>query len=262
VNDSDPGRDEMTDAQLDQLLAAANSELLEHIEATTDPGQVLAAIMDQGARQDRPAASRDDPAQAFAAAMIRCRARASDLDRAISSARRIASTLGRDIDSDRDSGWDPAAFADDRVARNLVVARILASDLASDLASARTLAHFFGYANDLDYISDLASAVTDRLANIFRDPGGAAFVGYIGAGDAEARLITHNLVEWQVDASGADLSDIEIRQLGPLDGVIWTRETTWPPGAKAEVEAHSKEIRDGVYQVRLGDTRDRDPAQI
>jgi hypothetical protein len=44
-----------------------------------------------------------------------------------------------------------------------------------------------------------------------------------------------------------------------LNGTIWTRETTWPDAVKAEVEAHSDPIRDGVYQVRLGDTRDRDP---
>jgi hypothetical protein len=41
VKNSDTGGSgEMTDEQLDQLLAAANSELLEHIEATANPTQV------------------------------------------------------------------------------------------------------------------------------------------------------------------------------------------------------------------------------
>jgi hypothetical protein len=50
---------------------------------------------------------------------------------------------------------------------------------------------------------------------------------------------------------------MEIRHLRTLDGVTWTRETTWPPGITRQVEEHSEEIRPGVYQVRLGDALDR-----
>jgi hypothetical protein len=74
-----------------------------------------------------------------------------------------------------------------------------------------------------------------------------------------ARALAERLDALQVDASDVDLSGLEIRQLYSLDGVIWTRGTTWPADVAAQVEAHSEEIRPGVYQVRLGDTRDRDP---
>jgi hypothetical protein len=36
---------ELTDAQLDQLLRAANDELLDHVRATADPNRTLTAIM-------------------------------------------------------------------------------------------------------------------------------------------------------------------------------------------------------------------------
>jgi hypothetical protein len=65
-----------------------------------------------------------------------------------------------------------------------------------------------------------------------------------------------------VDASGADLSGMEIRQLDPLDGIVWTPHAIWPPAIAAQVEAHSAELRPGVYQVRLGDTRDRNPLAL
>ena len=54
MKDTDPGRrDELTDAQLDQLLAETNRELLENIEATSDPSRTLAAIMARNAEQGR-----------------------------------------------------------------------------------------------------------------------------------------------------------------------------------------------------------------
>ena len=56
MKDTDPDRrGELTDAQLDQLLAETNRELLEHVGATSDPGRTLTAIMDRNAEQGRPA---------------------------------------------------------------------------------------------------------------------------------------------------------------------------------------------------------------
>jgi hypothetical protein len=50
------------------------------------------------------------------------------------------------------------------------------------------------------------------------------------------------------------LSAMKITDLEALNGIIWTRQTTWPPTIDVQVEDRSIEIRPGVYQVRLGDT--------
>jgi hypothetical protein len=47
---------------------------------------------------------------------------------------------------------------------------------------------------------------------------------------------------------------MKITDLEALNGIIWTRQTTWPPTIDVQVEDRSIEIRPGVYQVRLGDT--------
>jgi hypothetical protein len=64
------------------------------------------------------------------------------------------------------------------------------------------------------------------------------------------------LADVPVDASGADLSRVDIGDPGVLDGVIWTSATVWPPGAAGQVRARSQEIRPGVFQVRGGSKRD------
>ena len=46
MKDTDPDRrGELTDTQLDQLLAETKRELLEHVEATSDPSRTLTTIM-------------------------------------------------------------------------------------------------------------------------------------------------------------------------------------------------------------------------
>jgi hypothetical protein len=60
-----------------------------------------------------------------------------------------------------------------------------------------------------------------------------------------------------VDASGANLSRVGISDLDILDGVIWTLQTTWPPGIAEKVRRQSDEIMPGTYQVHTGETHDR-----
>lgn len=55
----------------------------------------------------------------------------------------------------------------------------------------------------------------------------------------------------QMDAAGADLSDLEIRRVDALNGIIWNDQTTWPPGIVYQIRAQSVEIQPGVYQVRI-----------
>lgn len=62
-----------------------------------------------------------------------------------------------------------------------------------------------------------------------------------------------------VDASGADLSGLDLRRLGALHGVTWTRATRWPPAIAEQVRAHSAEEQPGRYRIRVPYTRG--PAQ-
>ncbi len=76
MTDSDPrGSGELTDAQLDQLLAETSRELLEHIEATSDPSRALTTIMTRSARQAR-AGRKPGTTTGTAAAIMRHRIRA------------------------------------------------------------------------------------------------------------------------------------------------------------------------------------------
>jgi hypothetical protein len=64
----------------------------------------------------------------------------------------------------------------------------------------------------------------------------------------------------EVDASGADLSALDLADLSVLEGVVWTEGTTWPPGLRIKVLLRSHEIRPGVYRVHGGS--ERDPSEL
>jgi hypothetical protein len=61
-----------------------------------------------------------------------------------------------------------------------------------------------------------------------------------------------HLASIEIDASGVDLSDAHLPDVDLLDGVIWTPETTWPVTMENQVRAHSRQIRESVYQVHSG----------
>jgi len=62
--------------------------------------------------------------------------------------------------------------------------------------------------------------------------------------------------EGEVDASGADLSALDLTDISVLAGVVWTEETAWPPGIAGQVRVRSREIRPRVYRVCGGSQRD------
>ena len=72
---------------------------------------------------------------------------------------------------------------------------------------------------------------------------------------AGAQHLARSIDAQQVDASGADLSEVRIEQLDDLSGTIWTDQTIWPPGTEDQVRTYSREIRPGVYQVRYETSR-------
>jgi hypothetical protein len=242
----------MTDARLDRILAAANAELLGHIEDTADSSQALAAIMTRYSRAVPPqetsttTASGQDPDPAEAADTIRVRVRARALAISLYSAGDQSTNIY-------------SALAVDNLARASAAADDLASDLAGVIADAASLAGNSRLASvlarDLGEIADKVKAARDFVRDIrLLDPRLALqLVGDIDYARDLARALWKAVAAYQVDASGADLSAIEIRDLHDLDGVIWTDQTTWPPGIASEVRVHSDEIRPGIYQVRLGD---------
>ena len=174
----------MTDEELDQLLAAANRELLEHIQRVADPDAPLTAIMALNAR-DRG----DETSAAVQAIAIRARAAhvvdivararanalvlalASILDRAHDNASTLVLVLA--LASDLASGLDSASDLNFVRSRALALALDIEGALANnsdDLARSRALAraldhalrcdHNYGRAHDLanDLVRDLDRA--------------------------------------------------------------------------------------------------------
>jgi hypothetical protein len=144
-----------------------------------------------------------------------------------------------------------------------------------------------GLDNALDRAQELASALGQGRAGCFRrvpDVGGSSFklhrtrdlievlsgeINDIGIrlsklaaalSACAGSIPLDQLAAVQVDASGADLSEADLPNLDVLDGVIWTPETTWPPGVRERVRQRSRPIGPGVYQVCGGS--ERDPAGL
>jgi len=71
------------------------------------------------------------------------------------------------------------------------------------------------------------------------------------------RALDRDLGREEIEASGADLSHLDIDDLDVLNGAIWTRETIWPPNITYDqMRGCSREISPGTYQV-VRDERDR-----
>ncbi|MEU4445923.1 hypothetical protein AB0K14_22575 [Actinosynnema sp. NPDC050801] len=43
-----------------------------------------------------------------------------------------------------------------------------------------------------------------------------------------------------------------------LDGIRWSRATTWPPHLRERVEQDSVEVEPGLFEIRPGPSADRD----
>lgn len=333
---SDPQHHELSDSELDDVLSAADGELLAYIRANADPEQVLLAIMAASAADIPlaigPADIRDD---GHAIAVIEIRSIAHALTRAIDRTRADASTminalnhalmrafggtradaiadaierareLGDDIDlamADvsallRSAGGitgaiacvldgfhaDPGSHTPTALRYALAVhfARAfpdpdLAIGLATTLAHAVDRAHAFKRGlplarADIASLADVLFAIRARHTRwqgprLFppRNRGIDSALGdvRIRAGRIEGALAAigdikpiYQLALIEVDASGADLSRADFRDLDVLEGVIWTAETIWPPGVAGPIRDRSAEIRPGVFQVRGGSER-------
>lgn len=238
---SRPG--EVTDEELDQFLTTGDRELLDHIQATIDPNRLLTDIMDHPGPEAPASGIRHAPGQASAREMIRTRAFATRFVRALTCALDLVRDLTFVFDRALERGLALALERDLTLAFHLdfdlVRDHSLERDLERARARARDLVHAFDHDLDRIPIGDLVHALEDARIS--------------------AQCVVSRLNAQQVDASDADLSDMEIEHIEALDGVVWTRRTIWPPAIAGQVEEHSAEIGDGVYQVRLGQ---RDEARV
>ena len=264
----------LADSDLDQLLAVANQDLLAHIAAAADPTAALTSIISGSALavpaggSATPASGRDaDRTPAALAIGIRA------------DTRRLGRVLDRSLDRTHvlERDLQPASS----LSRGLgpQIARALASDLAgaiaSDLGTAHKLASALvralmdGFSDALHALNTARTSALRLAEGLAHDPGldtatalsrVAAIKDILTMERDRARDLDRVLGAQQVDASGADLSEITIEDLDTLDGVIWTGRTTWPPGIAEQVRACSHQIRPGVYQIHGGN--ERDPAKL
>ena len=127
--------------------------------------------------------------------------------------------------------------------------RFPAKRLTPELDRARAIASELARPNDraraIELTRDLARALTRANARA------------IASDLAKARDRARAVALSEIDASGADLSRGDFSDLSLLEGVIWTRETVWPPGIAEQVERRSEKIAPDVYRVRGGTERDR-----
>jgi len=284
----------LTDRQLDLLLAAANKEILQHIEAAANPTQTLTAIMAQNTGtnaviQGATGASGPEAGQLRAALMIGIRSTTHRLVLGLAAlylGRAHNSALDCDFPLGSNSAPDPALDSDLAHAHALAraLARVLDSLLDSPLNRAIALVHARALAVtvalDLDRARDFDRAraldraldsvrvralalgraraldrrrdrALDRALDSALDSGRGPALAH-----ALAQELARSIDAHQVDASGADLSEVRIEQLDALSGTIWTDQTIWPPDIEDQVRTHSEEIRPGVYQVRCGNEPD------
>jgi hypothetical protein len=192
-----------------------------------------------------------------------------DLALDLAGAREAAGEITVDLALDRDRA-DAGALAN-------ALDRALGGDLAAALDRA------LAAADDLGDLGDLGARAGELVAALDREFGGMykradAVAGEL-AGDLDrvvdrardldrhlqsalscAEELAVRLHAGEVDASGADLAALDLTDMSVLEGIMWTEETTWPPGVHEQVQLRSREIRPGVYQVQGGS--ERDPSEL
>jgi hypothetical protein len=265
----------LTDTELDLLVQAAGTELLNYVRAAVDPAAGLLALMDQAARpaDSGPDDFRTQPGGAalairvwaaeVARAVVRSNGFAQALDAALAHALDVsrASTLARNLVRD-------LSFA---ITRTRDLAYLLDTTLANDVDEALThdVPLTLAFARDLDLE---LSVIRDRTIALDGDldlisgltPGFAR-------GIARASHIARSLARKQdqagelaalacgipIDVSAADLSglDVDFTDVGVLAGMVWSATTRWPPGVVERLHACSDFVRDGVFRVRGGSER-------
>lgn len=266
LGDADHQHD-LTDDRLDKLLAAADRELLQHIQAGVDPTATLLAVM-TGTAAEGHMPPPEQPERGASnnlgrpADLIAWRVGAHRLFRDLGIAHNFAVQIESEYSPDSVNALDAeirelvrqveAAFV---FARDLVhgrgpnldraFRRVLHVDVEEALIAVLTRAQ--RRASDL-FPSAVHPSALEAIRLICR---GVAFE--LSRASLHARTLSS--AGGEIDASGADLSHLEIHDLDAVAGVVWTADTVWPPGLRNRILARSREIRDGVFQVGNGTER-------
>lgn len=176
--------------------------------------------------------------------MTRLHARARALSRAVASARAVGwsqpTSCRHDLDLAR-------ALADGMIAdlRQLRIPNEILDDALRELTgaverAARELVQSLVMTNTaLGRVGDLSKSF-DRACDLTAE---------LGLACVHTGHLRRSLECLPVDAARADLSELNACQLAAIDGVLWTDETCWPPGALARIRRRSREVGPGVYRV-------------
>ncbi|MET8997184.1 hypothetical protein [Amycolatopsis sp. NPDC004169] len=270
LGDADHQHD-LTDDQLNALLAAADSELLQHIQGKVDSTTTLLAVMTGTAaeglmpppEQHKRGASNplDRPAE-----MIAWRVGAHRLLRDIDFAHNLAAEIKSECEFKDNPGFLHALDVEIReLVRQVEAAFVFARDLVH--GHGPNLDRAFRRVLDVD-VEEALIAVLTRAQDRANDLSLAAVHPYaledisyicswVASELSHARSRARQLCSpgGEIDASGADLSHLKIHDLNAVAGVVWTEDTIWPPGLRSRILARSREIRDGVFQVHNGTER-------
>jgi hypothetical protein len=244
----DSGDDDLAFQQLRELLEGASAQAAGGGPSGADrfgtdpfstalPG-VARDLMDR--QLGVPASARTAPA----ADLIMMRSRARRLSAVVGDALSAALVIRKmDLELDPERGLARASAIGSGVRRALGLLRDLGPDFDLQL----------DFGHDLRLAGELTTALA--RSDSFRPGHARALLAGLLAGLSRARHRISDLAlaldSLPVDASGQDLSAIEIGELTPLNGVTWDAETTWPPGLARRVRPYSRPARPGAYQVRI-----------
>ncbi|WP_328442734.1 hypothetical protein [Amycolatopsis sp. NBC_00438] len=238
MNVGDPEHHHLNDDQLDALLAAADRELLQHIQTEADPTATLLAVMTGTAAE----ASVPPPRQSERGARKHHDHTAGQITWRFNVRR-----LARDVEVAYRLACELTPICDRHLALSIynLLERVLDLDLNLDLDR--------GLFDVLTCARDQARYLADNLVLGLDRERVPALVRNLFSARRRARDLS--LVGGEIDASGADLSRLEIDDLDLVAGVVWTAGTVWPPELRSRILARSREICAGVFQVSNGTER-------
>ncbi|MGC4959709.1 hypothetical protein ACLQ2P_41485 [Actinomadura citrea] len=264
----------LTDTELDARLGTAHKDLVAHASRHTDPLDTLLALL----TVEHPAAVGTDPLAPVQ--IITGRIHGYEIIRAlqgdISSAKVGTGGHARPLELARAHTLELIYLLSQALPFAHAVAHTL--DLAVDLAQALDR----GFPLNADPASDLAAALVHAraldphyalaltrerstilalISALARDLSAApdadhdhqsAFDHALELAEALARLLAQTLDLVPVDASGADLSALDVPDAIVLADVVWDDYTTWPTLWHTYARDHSIPLEDHRYQIRTG----------
>ncbi len=255
--------DEVTDQDVDRILAAADTELMAYVREHARPGMVFGKIMEL----------RDaSPAHTAAGIMLRARVSARDIEARVGQDERGDDTADADRKTFHALGEKLAA--DCELDAAITMSREWANVVMQDIHNVRRyLKEMVSHSkSDRQQLVDRALVVNlalDQTCVDVSNLGRALFRAQARGSDRDrygVRALDRSLIRLKdaavelcqdvesvpVDLCGADLSRITLPDINVLDGTIWSDSTIWPSQMEDLVRACSNVIGDGIYEIHIG----------